>query len=58
MKTFKNSQFVKVNRDATNIIYCEAEEAPNAHWVETDEVIPYHMDRLFSGNGANFYGYL
>lgn len=57
-KTFKNTKFVKRNYDATNIIYCTAETAPNAHWEETDEVIPYHLDAIYMRGGVTFYGYL
>ena len=37
MKTFKNINFTKRNYECTNIVFCQAENAPDTNWVECEE---------------------
>ena len=37
MKTFKNINFTERNYECTNIVFCQAENAPDTNWVECEE---------------------
>ena len=37
MKTFKNKNFIKRDYDSTNIVFCQAQQAPSEDWIECDE---------------------
>ena len=36
MTTFKNTNFTKRNYECTNVVFCQAETAPDANWVECE----------------------
>ena len=38
MATFKNINYVKRDFKTTNIVYCEADQAPDENWIEVEEI--------------------
>jgi hypothetical protein len=58
MKTFKNVKFVKRDYEATNIVACQAESAPNENWIECDEAVLAKLTQLWIENGVRYFGYL
>lgn len=58
MKTFRNVNYTKRNYECTNIVACEAEQAPNANYEECGAEILNGLTRLHSENDVRYYGYL
>lgn len=60
MKTFKNKSFVKRDYEATNIVFCQAETAPNENWVEVDEaeLLKTTVTHLYTSNSVKYFGWL
>jgi len=58
MKTFKNINFTKLDPECTNIVACQAEQAPNANWVECDESCLHNLKPLHVQAGVRYFGYL
>lgn len=62
MKTFKNKYFTKRDYEATNVVACQAEKAPNENWVEADEAILNGLNKLWNetANGltVQYFGWL
>ncbi len=58
MKTFKNKNFSKRDYEATNVIFCQAEIAPDENWIECDESEIGTCEQLWIQNGVRYYGYL
>jgi len=57
MTTFKNKNFTKRNYDCTNVVFCQAEKAPNENWIECDES-EINCDQLYIMNNVRYFGYL
>jgi hypothetical protein len=57
MKTFRNIKFIKRDYDCTNIVFCEAETAPNENWIECD-ANENTLNQLWMENGDRYFGYL
>jgi hypothetical protein len=60
MKTFKNTKFVKRDYECTNVVFCQAETAPNENYKEVDESELYlsNCQPLRTENDVKYYGYL
>jgi hypothetical protein len=58
MKTFKNKNFTKRNYECTNVVFCQAETAPDANWVECNENEIGNCQQLWLQNGVRYFGYL
>jgi len=50
MKTFKNTNFTKRNSEATNLVFCQATEAPAIN--QSLEVIPLNAENDHVLNGT------
>lgn len=57
MKTFKNKHFIKRDYECTNIVFCEAEAAPDANWIECDPS-ENTLQQLWIEGGVRYFGYL
>lgn len=57
MKTYRNTLHEKGQSEYTNIAFCQADEAPNAAWVECseDEIVGNH---LYTQAGVRYFGSL
>jgi hypothetical protein len=58
MNTYKNKNYTSRNYECTNIVCCEASEAPNANWVACDGSELDNLSQLYLENGIRYYGYL
>lgn len=60
MKTFKNKNFTKRNYECTNIVFCQAETAPDANWIECDsiELELTSCRQLWLQDGVRYFGWL
>ncbi len=60
MKTYKNSSFIKRDYEATNIVFCVAEKAPNGEWEEVDnsEIGKTKCTPLYVLGGVQYFGWL
>ena len=58
MTTFKNKNFTKRNYECTNVVFCQADTAPDSNWIETSEQMPSTMIQLFTQNGVRYFGWL
>jgi hypothetical protein len=58
MKTFRNTNWTRRDYEGTNVIFCQAEEAPKAYWVECDEVEIGKCQQLWIQDGVRYFGYL
>ena len=61
MTVFKNKNFTKRDYEATNIVACVAEAAPQTsdnRWQPADEAALNGLTQLWIENGVRFYGYL
>ena len=62
MKTFKNKNFKKRDYEATNIVACQSEKAPNDSWIESDDsalggLSPLWIETI-NGSRVQFFGWL
>ncbi len=57
-KTYKNKHFTKRDYEATNIIACVAEVAPDDNWIEADESVLKGLTQLWIEKDVRYYGYL
>ena len=57
MKTFKNKNFIKRDYECTNIVFCEAETAPNENWIECDSKENV-LNQLYMIDNVRYFGYL
>jgi len=57
MKTFKNTNFIKRNYKCTNLVFCQAQDAPDSNWIECDES-ENNLDHLYTSNGVRYFGWL
>ena len=57
MKTFKNKNFVKRDYECTNVIFCEAENAPDENWIECDPKENV-LNQLYMINNVRYFRYL
>ena len=55
---YKNRNFTKRDYEATNIVACIADNAPNENYIEADETILNNLTPLYRENGAQYWGYL
>ena len=60
MKTFKNTKFTTRDYEATQVVFCQAETAPNEFWVECSELEIYRKNctQLYKAGDQTFFGYL
>lgn len=58
MATFKNIHFKKRNYECANVVACVSEVAPNANYAECDDSILKNLHKLWTENGATYYGWL
>jgi hypothetical protein len=59
MQAFINTKFTKRDYEATNIVACMAEKAPNANWVPSDRAETLQgLTHLWTEAGVQYYGYL
>lgn len=60
MKTFKNALFVKRDYECTNVIFCQAEEAPADNWIECkeEEIERWNCKPLYIQDEVRYFGYL
>jgi len=60
MKTFKNINFTKRNYETTNIVFCQAETAPNENWLECNEleIDLLNCKQLYKQGDVRYFGYL
>ena len=60
MKLFKNKHFTKRDYEATNVVYCFAETAPNDNWIEcvNDELTGTSAQRLYIQGNVEYWGWL
>lgn len=60
MKTFKNKNFTKRNYECTNIVFCQAEIAPNENWIECEEeeIEEMRCTQLWIEGDIKYFGYL
>jgi hypothetical protein len=58
MAIFKNIHFKKRNYETANVVACVAEKAPNANYSECEESILKGLQKLWTENGATYYGWL
>ena len=60
MTTFKNTNFTKRNYECTNVVFCQAENAPDANWAECEEIEIElaKCDQLYKQNDIRYFGYL
>jgi hypothetical protein len=57
MKTFKNKNFTKRNYETANVVFCEAENAPNENWVECSPE-ENTLTHLYTQDGVRYFGWL
>jgi hypothetical protein len=63
MSVFRNRNWTKRNYECTNVVACEADEAPTDNWVPVD---PAYLDALLNRGGqqleicagVHYYGWL
>jgi hypothetical protein len=60
MTTFRNINFTKRDYECTNIVTCEADEAPGPQWVEcpAEELMANGMMHIRTENGVLYFGWL
>lgn len=60
MKTYKNKNFKTRDYEATNVVACQGNEAPNANWIEANESIIQEMklNQLWIENNVRYFGWL
>jgi len=60
MKTFKNINFKKRNYESTNVVFCQAENAPDENWVECEdiEIELAKCDQLYIQADVRYFGYM
>jgi len=60
MATFKNKNFIKRDYEATNIIFCQSDTAPDENWIECEasEVTDMGCMQLHRQAGVTYFGYL
>ena len=60
MKTFKNKNFKTRNYECTNIVFCQAETAPESKWIECNEneIELLKCKSLYIEDGVRYLGYL
>lgn len=60
MKTFKNKNFTKRDYEATNVVACVADKAPNENWIESnnDIIAKMNLNKLWIENNVQYYGWL
>lgn len=60
MATFKNKNFIKRNYEATNIVFCQAKEAPGEQWIECEEseIAEAKAEQLYMQADVRYFGYL
>ena len=60
MKTFKNINFTKRNYECTNVVFCQAENAPDTNWVECEEIEIElkKCDQLYKQGDVRYFGYV
>ena len=57
MTTFKNKNFTKRNYDCTNVVFCQAEQAPNDNWIACDES-EINCDQLYIMDNVRYFGWM
>lgn len=57
MTTFKNKNFTKRNYDCTNVVFCQAEQAPNGNWIACDES-EINCDQLYIMDNVRYFGWM
>lgn len=58
MAYFKNKNFTKRNYECTNIVACQAEQAPDENYVPADESVVAGLTPLWIENGVKYFGHL
>ena len=63
LQLFRNKHFVKRDYEATNIVSCLAESAPDENWVPTtheelNAMLRSPLQPLYIQAGVQYYGYL
>lgn len=57
--TFRDRHFTKRNYECTNVVACQAEEAPETsddRWVASEDALR-GLDYLWTERGVSYYGY-
>lgn len=57
MRTFKNKNFTTRDYKTTNLVYCQAETAPDANWIEV-EGMELNVTHLYTQAGVRYFGWL
>jgi hypothetical protein len=61
MRTFRNTNFTRRDYEATNIVACVAEtapETPDNRWQPADDAVLVGLTQLWIERGVRYYGYL
>ncbi len=58
METFKNKNFTKRDYEATNIVACVADQAPNNNFERADRSILEGLEKLWTEGKVIYYGWL
>lgn len=60
MTTFKNKNFKKRDYEATNVIFCKSEKAPNENWIECNEseITDMKCSPLWVDGDIRYFGYI
>ena len=58
MKTYRNTNFTKRDYEGTNIVACQAEQAPGEAWELATEGILNGLTQLWIQGGVRYFGYL
>lgn len=59
MKTFRNVNYVKGRyHNCASVIACQAEQAPDANWVECEESFLHNLTQLYIQAGVRYFGRL
>ena len=62
MQTFKNTRYTTRNYENTNVIICEADQAPADYWMPCNESEKNGLTKLFiewaNSTQVTYYGYL
>jgi len=57
---FKNENFTQRDYECTNVVFCQAESAPNENWIECDEkeLVNSRCGQLYIQADVRYFGYL
>lgn len=60
MATFKNTDFIKRDYSATDVVFCQCETAPEGNWSECEEseIEELGCRQLYKQADVRYFGYL